>query len=97
MNYPGDGDPGTAGLPTGVSWRGGRRSAAPAVRRGWQQGTLPQPLVQLHNQERRRRMRVAVLLLALLSLFGLWLKNDIMMLVAKQKPQVKKGYHKETY
>jgi hypothetical protein len=31
------------------------------------------------------------------SLFGLWLKNDIMMLLAKQKPQAKKGYHKETY
>lgn len=31
------------------------------------------------------------------SLFGLWLKNDIMMLVVRQRPQAKKGYHKETY
>jgi glycosyltransferase involved in cell wall biosynthesis len=31
------------------------------------------------------------------SLFGLWLKNDILMLVARQRPQAKRGYHKETY
>jgi glycosyltransferase involved in cell wall biosynthesis len=32
-----------------------------------------------------------------LSLFGLWLKNDIIMLVARQRPHARKGYHKETY
>lgn len=31
------------------------------------------------------------------SLFGLWLKNDLLMLVARQRPQARKGYHKETY
>lgn len=31
------------------------------------------------------------------SLFTLWLKNDIMMLIARRKPQVKGSYHKETY
>lgn len=31
------------------------------------------------------------------SLFTLWLKNDIIMLIARQRPQAKKGYHKETY
>jgi len=31
------------------------------------------------------------------SLFALWLKSDLMMVVARQRPQVKKSYHKETY
>lgn len=31
------------------------------------------------------------------SLFTLWLKNDLMMIVARQRPQAKRGYHKETY
>jgi glycosyltransferase involved in cell wall biosynthesis len=31
------------------------------------------------------------------SLFGLWLKNGLMMLVARQRPRTKRNYHKETY
>ncbi len=31
------------------------------------------------------------------SIFSLWLKNDLMMLVARRRPRAERGYHKEAY
>jgi glycosyltransferase involved in cell wall biosynthesis len=31
------------------------------------------------------------------SIFSLWLKNDLMMLVVRRRPRTERGYHKETY
>ena len=86
MSYSPDGESESSGLPQGVSWRGKRASEASEVTRGWQGGTTPQPLVELRLRDRRRRVRFAMLLMALLGLFGLWMYG--LLFTAVQTPVV---------